>query len=143
MQGDAVNTTATGGDRIDIDLHDVAAGVEAGQQLVAVAIGGLVAKLGGDDGAIDRQIVDVAGGKIAAAAKAVVPPIERGRQHMQLQLVAVGIGGLLEDGHMLAGHLVVVGLRVVVQIDHYHPGADKAGVEVDVGIGNVLALDAR
>ncbi len=41
-----MNAAATGGDRIDIDLHDVAAGVEAGQQLVAVAIGGLVAKLG-------------------------------------------------------------------------------------------------
>ncbi len=48
MQGDAVNTAATGGDRIDIDLHDVAARVEAGQQLVAVAISGLVAKLAGE-----------------------------------------------------------------------------------------------
>ncbi len=46
VQGDAVNAAATGGDRIDIDLHDFATGVEAGQQLVAVAIGGLVAKLG-------------------------------------------------------------------------------------------------
>lgn len=69
-----MNAAATGGHRVDIDLHDVAAGVEAGQQLVAVAVGRLVAKLGGDHGAIDRQIVDITGGKVAAAAEAVVPP---------------------------------------------------------------------
>ena len=46
MQGDAVNAATTGGDRIDIDLHDFAAGVEAGQQIMAVAVGSLVAKLG-------------------------------------------------------------------------------------------------
>lgn len=43
-----MNAAATGCDRIDIDLHDVGPRVEAGQQLVAVAIGGLVAKLGGE-----------------------------------------------------------------------------------------------
>ncbi len=43
-----MNAAATGGDRINIDLHDVAARVEAGQQLVAVAISGLVAKLAGE-----------------------------------------------------------------------------------------------
>lgn len=43
-----MNAAATGGDRVNIDLHDLAAGVEAGQQIVAVAVGGLVAKLGGD-----------------------------------------------------------------------------------------------
>ena len=143
VKGDAVNATATGGHRINIDLHDLAAGVELGQQIMAVAVSRLVAKLGGDHRTIDRQIVDITGGEVAAAAKTVVPPIERGRQHMQLQLVAVRIGGLLEDGHMLAGHLVVVGFRIVVHIDHHHPGADKAGIEIDVGIGNVLALDAR
>lgn len=74
-----MNATATGGDRIDIDLHDLAAGVELGQQIVAVAVGGLVAKLGGDHRAIDRQIVDITGGKVVAAAKAVVPHIERWR----------------------------------------------------------------
>ncbi len=41
-----MNATATGGDRINIDLHDLATGVDLGQQIVAVAIGGLVAKLG-------------------------------------------------------------------------------------------------
>ncbi len=61
---------------------------------------------------------------------------------MQLQLVAVRIGGLLEDGQMPAGHLVVVRLGVVVQIDHHHPGAHEAGVKVDVGICDVTALDA-
>lgn len=48
MQGDAVNAATTGGDRIDIDLHDFAAGVEAGQQIMAVAVGSLVAKFGGE-----------------------------------------------------------------------------------------------
>lgn len=38
-----MNATATDGDRVNIDLYDLAAGVEPGQQLVAVAIGGLVA----------------------------------------------------------------------------------------------------
>ncbi len=42
-----MNAAATGGDRINIDLNDLAAGVKAGQLIVAVAIGGLVAKLGG------------------------------------------------------------------------------------------------
>ncbi len=48
MQGDAVNVATTGGDRINIDLDDFATGVEPGQQLVAVAISGLVAKLAGE-----------------------------------------------------------------------------------------------
>lgn len=100
-----MNTTATGGHRIDIDLHDFTTRIEAGQQLVAVAVGRLVAKLGGDDGAIDRQIVDVAGGKIPATAETVVPPVERWWQHMQLQLVAVGIGGLLENGQIGRAHV--------------------------------------
>lgn len=31
MEGDAVNAAATGGDRVNIDLHDLATGVELGQ----------------------------------------------------------------------------------------------------------------
>lgn len=46
VQGDTVNAAATGGHRIDIDLHDFTTRIEAGQQLVAVAVGRLVAKLG-------------------------------------------------------------------------------------------------
>ena len=46
MQGDAVNATATGGDGIDIDLHHLAARVELGQQIMAVAVGSLVANSG-------------------------------------------------------------------------------------------------
>lgn len=48
MQGDAVNAAATGGYRVNIDLHHLTAGVELGQQIVAVAVGGLVAKLEGE-----------------------------------------------------------------------------------------------
>ena len=44
---------------------------------------------------------------------------------MQLQLVAVGVRRLLQDGEVLAGHLVVVGVGIVVHVDHHHPGRTK------------------
>ena len=44
---------------------------------------------------------------------------------------------------MLAGHRVVIGLGVVVEVGDDHAFAGKACVEVDVGIGDVLVLDAR
>lgn len=47
-QGDAVNASVTGGYRVNIDLHDLAAGVELGQQIVVVAVGCFVAKLEGE-----------------------------------------------------------------------------------------------
>ncbi len=43
-----MNAAATGGYRVNIDLHHLTAGVELGQQIVAVAVGGLVAKLDGE-----------------------------------------------------------------------------------------------
>ena len=79
MQGDAVNAAAPGGHRIYVDLHYLAAWIEAGQQIPAITVGRLVAELRHYDGPVDRQVVDVAGGKVPAAAEAVVPPTQRGR----------------------------------------------------------------
>ena len=108
-----------------------------------MTVGPGIPELGSDDGAVDGQVVDVTGGKVRAAAELVVPPAQGRRQLMQLQLVAVGVRRLLQDGEVLAGHLVVVGVGIVVHVDHHHPGAHEAGVEVHVGIRDVTALDPR
>lgn len=92
MQGDAVNAAATGGHRIYVDLHHLAARVEAGQQILAMAVGRLVAELRHYDGPVDRQVVDVAGGKVRAAAEAVVPPAQRGRP--AVSILGVGMTSL-------------------------------------------------
>ncbi|MNE20949.1 hypothetical protein D3C80_1140930 [compost metagenome] len=138
-----MNAAAPRRHRVYVDRHHLAPRVEAGQQILAIAVCRLVAELGDYDGPVDRQVVDVASGKVPATAEFIVSPTQRGRQHMQLQLVAVRIRGLLEYGQVLAGHLVVIRIGVVVHVDHHHPGAHEAGVEVDVGIGDVTTLDAR
>ncbi|MNF64946.1 hypothetical protein D3C84_466920 [compost metagenome] len=62
---------------------------------------------------------------------------------MHLQLAAIGIRGVFQDLQMGASDLVVVGLGVVVEVGDDHAGLDEARIEIDVGVGDVLALDAR
>ena len=62
---DAATATA-GADRVDVQLHHFAVRVELGQQLKGPAIGRPVTKLRCQHGAVDHEVVDVAGGKIRA-----------------------------------------------------------------------------
>ncbi|MNU76433.1 hypothetical protein D3C71_659850 [compost metagenome] len=62
---------------------------------------------------------------------------------MHLQPAAIGVGSVFQYLQMGSGDLVVVGLGVVVEVGDHHARLDETRIEVDVSIGDVLALDAR
>ena len=66
VAGHAMDAATAGADRVNVQLHHFAVRVELGQQLKGPAIGRPVTKLRCQHGAVDHEVVDVAGGKIRA-----------------------------------------------------------------------------
>ena len=136
-----MNATATGGDGIDIDLHDTAAREEPFQFPFGGLIRLRVAEFGGDHRAVADVEVDVASGEVVRFE---FRPDMAGRsEYDDLDRTALGVGRRLEDVEMAHSHVVVEGLRIRIESGNHHAGAGKAGIEVGVAVGDVLAGDTR
>ena len=139
--GGAVDAATAGSDAVDIELDDAAVGEEPFEFLSGGVIGVGVAELGCDHGAVADIEVYVARGEVIRSE---FRPEADGRlEHDYLKRTPLGIGRRLEDAEMAHGHFVVERLRIRVKSRHDDAGADEAGIEVGVAIGDVLTGDAR
>ncbi|MNM64664.1 hypothetical protein D3C81_760710 [compost metagenome] len=139
-----MNTTPARGNGIDIELYHLTVRVQLGQQLEGFGISGLVAKLRGNHRAVDNEVVDVAGGKVRVVlAELAVARLQRWRHDMHLELAPIGVCRVAEYFQMRLGDLVIVGIGIGIEIGDDHPRFNKARIEIDMRIGDVLALDTR
>ena len=100
-----MNTTATGRDAINVDLHHFAIRERALQRFSSGRIGTLVAKLRRNHGTIAHIKIDLAGGKIIIGK--VFTNIGRRFEHHHIQFAALGIGGRTQNVQMALGHRMV------------------------------------
>lgn len=142
MSSHTMDSAAAASNRVDIQLDNFAKGIETGKQIAAITVSGTIAELWGDDCALHCNEVDVAWGPVVVALAELGFPLgARWRQGMNLQFSAAGIGCGFQDVQMAAGHGIVIGFGVVVEVGYHHAGPDEAGIEVDVSIGDVHVFD--
>ena len=87
VAGHAMDAATAGADRVDVQLHHFAVRVELGQQLKGPAIGRPVTKLRCQHGAVDHEVVDVAGGKIRVVFTELVVVCKRGQIYLAPDLI--------------------------------------------------------
>lgn len=87
VAGHAMDAATAGADRVNVQLHHFAVRVELGQQLKGPAIGCPVTKLRRQHGAVDHEVVDVAGGKIRVVFTELVVVCKRGQIYLAPDLI--------------------------------------------------------
>lgn len=136
----AMDASAAGSDRVDIDLDHCASWVQLRIYFLGNRISFRIPEFGQENGAAACIVVDVASGesvRIISRAN-----LAGALDNDDFQRLIVDIGGASQDLQVLPGQRILIGVRVHVAVSNHHAGTYKASIEVRVSISDVLVLDA-
>ena len=134
----AVDAAAALRDVVDVELDDGAAGVRRLQRGLGRGVRRSVAELRGNDDAVRDVIIHVPGREGGAVA----PDGGRAVQDRDVEGLATGVRGVVEDVQVGGRDVVVEGPFVGVVVGHNMPWPREARVEVRVPVRDVLPRNA-